>query len=102
MVRNRGVLATIGASLACAAGPVGLVACGALQAGASAIRAQQRGYRSFKANAADAVLTAGTFGLVGIPLDKATSGLAQAASGLAADYMFGAAEASCHAYGSSC
>ncbi len=89
------------ASVACASF-VATVTCGLLQAGASAVRAQQRGYRNFKQNAADAVLTAGTFGLVGLPLQNATSSVAQAASGLAADFIFGAAEASCQAYGSSC
>ena len=100
VVRNRGLIATIGASVGCVF--VLTLTCGLLQAGASAVRAQQRGYRNFKQNAADAVLTAGTFGLVGLPLQNATSGVAQAASGLAADFIFGAAEASCQAYGSSC
>ncbi len=100
VVRNRVLIATIGTSVGCVF--VLTLTCGLLQVGASAIRAQQWGDRNLKKNTGDAVLTAGTFGLVGYPLHNARSGVAQAASGLAADYIFGAAEASCQAYGSSC
>ncbi|MEV6976777.1 ricin-type beta-trefoil lectin domain protein [Kitasatospora sp. NPDC093806] len=68
VVRNRGTLATVGATVGCLVPGVGWGACAALEAGAYAVRAQQRiqdqGFRnSWKQNTADAIFSASTFGL---------------------------------------
>ncbi|UUV30726.1 PA14 domain-containing protein [Amycolatopsis roodepoortensis] len=69
---NRGTVATVVATGACLVPAVGWGACGALQAGALAIRAQQRAQQgggwkaTWKANVGDALFTAATFGTVGV------------------------------------
>lgn len=72
MARNRGTIATAGATIGCLIPGVGWGSCGALQAGALAVRAQQRaqeggGFRAtWKANVGDALFAAANFGTVGI------------------------------------
>jgi hypothetical protein len=73
--RNRGTIASLAATAGCAVPGVGWVGCAGFQAAAFAVRAQQRGYRHFAENGVDLILTAGTFGLVGAPLQYAGRGL---------------------------
>ncbi|AXX30145.1 MSHA biogenesis protein MshQ [Actinosynnema pretiosum subsp. pretiosum] len=75
VMKNRGTIASAGAAVGCML--TGLLACGIFTAGAYAVNAQQRiaeqGFRkSLKANAADLVLTVGTFGLFTVPVGLAT------------------------------
>lgn len=62
-VNHRGVLATIGATAGCLVPAVGTAACAGLQAAAYGVRAQQRGYRNYRADSVDALITAGSFGV---------------------------------------
>jgi RHS repeat-associated protein len=73
--RNRGTIASLGATAGCAVPVVGWAGCAGLQAGAFAVRAQQRGVTHFRENAADLTLSVAVFGLVGGPSDAAGEGL---------------------------
>jgi hypothetical protein len=61
---HRGLLATIGAGVACGFGPV---ACVAAQAAALAVRSQQRGITNWRANLTDLAVTSLTLYFVGGP-----------------------------------
>jgi RHS repeat-associated protein len=74
VVRNRGTLATFGASAGCAFPGVGWGLCVGLQAAASGVRMQQRGVTHYRSNAADALITWGGIAAVQAPLRMATAG----------------------------
>lgn len=100
-VRNRGTIATVAAMGGCVVPGVGWAACAGLQAGAWAVRSQQRGYRKFGQNGADGLITAGTFGLVGIPAQLAArTARARVVVGLAVDYTFYSLQNMCRLGGS--
>jgi RHS repeat-associated protein len=63
IARNRGTIMTIVASVGCAVPTVGWAACAGMQAAAYGMRAQQRGYRHFRSNAIDGIVTAASFGV---------------------------------------
>lgn len=69
--RNRGTIATLAATAGCLVPAVGWAACGVLQAGALAVRSQQRAAdgggwrRTARANFRDAVFTTLSFGVLG-------------------------------------
>ena len=72
VIDNRGTLATIAASIACAAtAESGPAACYWAQSAAYGVRVQQRGIKNIKANLADAALTLATMALVKLPADSA-------------------------------
>jgi hypothetical protein len=97
VVRNRGTLATVGASAGCAVPVVGWGACVGLQAAASGVRMQQRGITHYRTNAADALITWGTAGMVMGPARVATAGwsLAGRAGVSAGTSVTGAWHAAC-------
>jgi hypothetical protein len=73
--RNRGTIASLAATGACAVPAVGWASCAGLQAGAFAVRAQQRGVTHYAENGADLTLSAGSFALVSVPSGQAGEGM---------------------------
>ncbi|NKX93045.1 hypothetical protein HF995_07110 [Sanguibacter hominis ATCC BAA-789] len=75
-IRNRGTIVSLGATAGCAIPAVGWASCAALQAGAYAVRAQQRGLtkKNLKANLFDGVATVAGFGVIGTPMRMAKCG----------------------------
>lgn len=64
---------TIAATVGCLLPMWGIVACAGLQAVAYGVRAQQRGYRHFTANAIDGATTYLSFGLGAADLEAAST-----------------------------